>query len=386
MKVFVVGGVARSLLNFRGPLLRSMLTVGHTVYTAAGETSPAIREQLKDMGVEHFDIPLERAGLNPLSDAKVMHRLVEIFRRVRPNLTLNYTIKPVIYGSIAARLVNVPKICSMITGLGYSFGEGGAPRRILRTVTRQLYRISLKSNSVVFFQNPEDRSLFLNDRLFSKPEQAILVNGSGVDCKHYSPAPFPEIPSFLLIARLIRDKGILEYLAAARKVRQEYPQVKFYLVGGIDSNPACISQKELNTWVGDGTVEYLGRLDDVRPAIANSSVYVLPSYREGTPRTILEAMALGRPIITTNAPGCKETIKRASSNSCLSPEDDGIIEGENGFLAPVKNSAKLAEAMKKLISHPGLIQQMGAASRSFVVEKYDVHKVNAAMMTAMAIE
>src|SRR6185369_10911720 len=199
---------------------------------------------------------------------------------------------------------------------------------------------------------------------------SFVVNGSGIDVDSFAVAPLPPGPQrFLLIARLLGDKGVREYAQAARRVRSLHPAVRFVLVGWIDENPDAIRQSELDVWVADGTVEYLGRLSDVRDAIAACTVYVLPSYREGTPRTVLEAMAMGRAVITTDAPGCRET----------------VIDGQNGFLVPVKSVVALAEAMLKFIDDPSLAPQMGAHSRQVAEEKYDVHKVNALMLNKMGI-
>jgi len=190
-----------------------------------------------------------------------------------------------------------------------------------------------------------------------------------VDTEYYKPEPFAENLSFLLIARLLKDKGIREYAESATIIKQKYPKISFRLVGWIEDNPASISKKELDLWVKQGIIEYLGKLSDVRPAIAESSVYVLPSYREGTPRTVLEAMAMGRPIITTDAPGCRETVQH----------------GKNGFLVPVKNAPALVNAMEQFIRQPELTEQMGKASRQIAIEKYDVHKVNAVILKTMGL-
>ena len=197
-----------------------------------------------------------------------------------------------------------------------------------------------------------------------------VVSGSGVDVTGYSVAPLPDKPCFLLIARLLGDKGVREYAQAAQLVKTVYPEVVFRLVGWIDDNPDAITQRELDQWVDSGLLEFLGRLDDVRPAISGCSVYVLPSYREGTPRTVLEAMAMGRPVITTDAPGCRET----------------VIDRDNGFLVPVKDVQALADAMIKMIDSRGLVSKMGERSRQIAETKYDVHKVNALMLEGMGIK
>lgn len=385
MRILIIGGFSESLVNFRGPLLQALVSLGHSVFTCASGANPTVEEKLRALGVAYHSIHLSRAGMNPLVDILTLFDLLRLMRRVRPDMVLTYTIKPVIYGALAAALCGVPATLCMITGLGYAFNKPTTLGRIVRLVAIALYRVALVNSQRVFFFNPEDQELFLNLRIV-RQDQVLLTNGSGVDVDHFGVAPLPprEKVCFLLIARLLRDKGVGEYVAAARMVRAKYPQTKFLLVGDLDPNPSCISQEELKGWILEGVIEYLGYLQDVRPAIAASSVYVLPSYYEGTPRSVMEAMAMGRPIITTDAPGCRETIKRkADTNSALN--QNGVVEGENGFLVPVKDAERLAYAMEQFILQPELLDRMGTCSRAFAVEKYDVHKINAVILEAMGI-
>jgi glycosyltransferase involved in cell wall biosynthesis len=255
--------------------------------------------------------------------------------------------------------------------LGYAFtGEASGKRGLLRRLIQRLYRFGLSKSRKVFFQNPDDEALFRQLGLLPADIPSCVVNGSGVDVADYALAPLPEKPSFLLIARLLGDKGVREYAQAARKVKAQYPDAVFQLVGWIDDNPDAISQQELDEWVNTGTVEFLGKLADVRPAVADCNVYVLPSYREGTPRTVLEAMAMGRPVITTDAPGCRET----------------VTDGDNGFLVPVKAVDELAAAMVKFLENPELVAGMGERSRLVAEQKYDVHRVNEFMLGEMGIK
>jgi glycosyltransferase involved in cell wall biosynthesis len=290
-------------------------------------------------------------------------------RSIKPTYVLGYTIKPVIYGSIAAWLAGVPHRFALITGLGYAF-QGDGQRSRLQTLVQSLYSLALARVGKVFFQNPDDEALFRQRNILKKSARSVVVNGSGVDVGSFALMHLPSgPPRFLLIARLLGDKGVREYASAANAIRANHPEVRFALVGWIDENPDSISQSELDTWVAEGTLEYLGRMADVRPAIADSTVYVLPSYREGTPRTVLEAMAMGRAIITTDAPGCRET----------------VVEGENGLLVSVKSVDGLVHAMLKFVKDPGLASRMGTRARQIAEEKYDVHKVNAVMLREMGI-
>lgn len=370
LKVAVVGGSARSLINFRGPLLEAMVSAGHTVTACAPQLTPDIVDALQAIGVNSHEIPLDRTGINPKTDMLTLTHLRSLFLQLRPDVVLAYTIKPVIYASFAGKSARVPRISSMITGLGYSFGASSIKQRMLGRVARTLYKRALRANCVVFFQNPDDLSFLIEQGILDDPQKAVLINGSGVDLSHFKKVPVVTSPlTFLLIARLIRDKGIFEFVEAAKIIKTKYPNTRFCLVGPFDSNPSAIPHHVIAKWQSEGIIEYMGATKDVRPFIASASVYVLPSYREGTPRTVLEAMAMGRPIITTDAPGCKET----------------VIHGYNGYLVPVRDSHSLAKAIEQFILHPELIPRMGEASYKVAVDKYDVKKVNAVIMTSLGL-
>lgn len=364
--IVVAGGLAESLINFRGPLLKTLVQRGWRVVAVApddGVTGPA----LAALGVEFAPLPLARAGMNPLADLGTLLHFWRLLRRIRPQACLFYTIKPVIYGSLAAWLARVPRRISMITGLGYAFTEGAGGRALVLKLVQRLYRLALWRNQRVIFQNPDDLQLFVERRLVRSAAQCLRVHGSGVDLEHYQPAALPSAPVFLLVGRLLADKGVREYAAAARELKALFPAARFQLVGWLDSNPSAIPQQELDEWVASGTIEFLGRLSDVRPALRQCSVYVLPSYREGTPRSVLEALAMGRPVVTTDAPGCRET----------------VVDGVNGWLVPVRDAAALADAMRRLIDDAALRQQMGDAGLAMARELYDVHKVNAAIVAVL---
>ncbi|AOZ05348.1 glycosyltransferase family 4 protein [Cupriavidus malaysiensis] len=371
MKFLLIAGLADSLLNFRGPLIAALQSRNLEVHVAApslGQGSP-LRGRLEAMGLKVHDLPLRRTSKSIVSDLVTVIGLLRVMARVKPTYVMSYTIKPVIYGSLAAWLSRVPFRFALVTGLGYSFQGEGERGRLLALV-RRLYRFSLARVRLVFFQNPDDENLFRELGILSPKVSSCVVNGSGIDISSFLPAPLPPgPPRFLLIARLLGDKGVREYVQAAKRVREIRPDVKFGLVGWIDENPNSIGHSELSSWIAEGSVEYLGKLSDVRPAIAESSVYVLPSYREGTPRTVLEAMAMGRPIITTDAPGCRETVQ----------------DGVTGFMVPVRSVDGLYEAMMKFAATPHLIGEMGARAREMAENKYDVRKVNEAMLRQMGI-
>lgn len=371
--VLIIGGLAESLVNFRGDLLEALRTRGFEVHAAAPDLdgSPH-RSALEALGVVPHSISLARTGLNPVTDLRTFGELHALMRRVRPSHVLNYSPKPLIYGSLAARLAGVEHSTALVTGLGYAFtsGDGGLKRRLLRSLLRGLYRAGLSAASRAVFQNRDDLQVFVDLGLVA-PSRCAVIDGSGVNLDRFAVAPLPDTAEvhFLLIARLLRDKGIYEFVDAARDVRRSHPRARFHLVGWADTNPAAIAARDLAEWVREGIVTHHGRLDDVRPAIASSHVYVLPSYREGTPRTVLEAMSMGRPIITTDAPGCRET----------------VVDGRNGYLVPIRNAPALARAMRRFLDEPESIARFGAASRALAAEKYDVRKVNERLMRFMGI-
>lgn len=356
----------------------------HKVFACANGNDQEVESRLSSVGVQYLPITIERTGLNPLADMATCLQLAKLMRRLQPDVVLSYTIKPVIYGGLAARICSYPLTFSMVTGLGHAFiSTPGIKHYILKRLVSALYTSSLKCSKRVFFMNPDDINDFVSLGIIPR-SKAFLVKGTGVPLDHYAVAPLPEKPVFLLIARLLAEKGIREYKEAAAMVKRKYPGTTFLLVGDLDVNPSSITSLELSAWRQVGVIEYLGYQKDVRLAIAKASVYVLPSYREGTPRTVLEAMAMGRPVIVSNAPGCRETVAMRDGES-LDPQSAEVVEGLNGYLVPVKRADKLAEAMERFIENPGLCQAMGAMSRQIAEEKYDVHKVNAVLLREMGL-
>ena len=367
MKVLVIGGYAPSLLNFRGPLLSALASRGHDVVACAPEIDDEVRAGIEALGARAQQIPLTRAGIHPGADFRTYRALRGLIRAECPARILAYTAKPVIYGNLAAG--RRFRVHSMITGLGYAFGTASLRQRLVGGVVRRLYRGALSRSDGIFFQNPDDRALFERYRLVPRHVPVTMINGSGVDLEWYRPQPLPEEPVFLLVARLLADKGISEYVEAARRLKARWPAARFQLAGWMDPNPMNVQPEELAGWQRSGVIEYLGHLDDVRPAYAGCRVYVLPSYREGTPRTVLEAMATGRPVVTTDAPGCRET----------------VVDGESGLLVPVQDSDALERAMERFLAEPALAGRMGAKALARVREKYDVNKVNQVILDAMEL-
>lgn len=348
--------------------MQSFLREGYEVIAIAPQDAE-VEKKLAEFNINYFSIPMARNGLNPFADLSLIYQLWRILWQEKPQSVFTYTIKPIIYGSIAARLAGIKQIYSMVTGTGYVFLNTNLKSKIVGTIAQNLFRVGLQFNKLIYFQNKDNLEFFRCKKIISKRKPAMVINGSGVDCNVYQPVPYPNDISFLMIARFLYDKGIREYVEAARMIKAHYPAIKCRLIGWIDTNPNSISAAELESWIEEGIIDYLGKLDDVRPAIAQSAVYVLPSYHEGTPRTVLEAMAMSRPIITTDTMGCRET----------------VIPEKNGFLVPVQNVPALYRAMEYFILSPHEIQKMGEESRKLAVEKYDVNKVNHTILKGMGI-
>jgi glycosyltransferase involved in cell wall biosynthesis len=355
-------------------LLAAMVARGHAVTAMAPEgsgTDAEVRAQLARLGVGFAPVELERTGIDPVADARALVGLVRRLRALGPDLVLGYTIKPVIYGSLAARLAGVPNRAAMITGLGSVLASPRtAKQRVVAAIARGLYRAALAQCQAVIFQNTDDRDALSRFGAVPRRARVAVVRGSGVDLAHYAPSPLPAGPPvFVFLGRLLRDKGIAEYLAAARSVRARHPEARFRIVGWFDPKPESLTRAELAAAASDGTVEYLGATDDVRPHLAAAHVLVLPSYREGTPRSVLEAMSMNRAVITTDAPGCRDT----------------VIDGDSGLIVPVRDASALADAMLRLIASPALVARIAAAGRARAVELYDAHAVAASVLAVLGL-
>lgn len=362
--IAVVSTNAGSLVNFRGPLLTEMAARGLTVWALAPDYDDALRERVRSFGAQPVDIRMERTGMRPLRDAADMLRLRATLTRLEPDATLAYFIKPVIYGSLAAKAAGVPRRYALMAGLGYVFtpppGGESLKRRALRLMVSRLYKAGFSACRRVFFHNGDDLDYVSQAGLIDR-SKAVLIDGTGVDLSRFPITPPSTDPlRFLLIARLLAEKGVREYVEAAKAIRRNRPEVEFHLAGDLDTNPGALSRNEVEAWVSAGDIIWHGHVVDVREIIAAASVYVLPSYREGKPRSTQEAMAMGRPVVTTDAPGCRDTVD----------------EGVNGFKVPVGDAEALAKAMRRFIDNPTLIGKMGRESRRLAEERFDVDKIN----------
>lgn len=372
-KIAVVASLTLSLTNFRLELLKKMVAEGHQVTAYAPENDTRNIAKLREIGVDFVQMPMARTSLNPFGDLQTLLFLWRQFRNKKPDYVLPYTMKPIIYGLLAARLAGVKNRYALVTGLGHVFSEPQPKGKaaLVRGISVRLYRSALAGVRKVFVYNDADKADMIQHKLMAAQTPLIMVPGSGVDLELYRRSPVvADPPVFLMIARLLRDKGVGEFAEAAKQLKAKHPEVRFQLLGPYDPNPAGISADEVDAWVGHGTLEYLGETDDVRPFLANCSAYVLPSYyREGIPRTILEAMAIGRAVITTNCPGCRDTVE----------------QGKNGFIVEPRNARDLAEAMEKLIESPDDIHQMGEAAHQLARERFEVHAINRLLLGEMGL-
>ena len=366
--VLLNGSYAQSLLSFRGRFIEAMVARGHHVHVSAPNISNDIEMKLRALGANVHEVALARTGTNPIADIRYALALLRVMRAIRPDRIIGYTIKPNIWGSFAARWVGV-KSASMVTGLGFSFIPGvGLRRRILQILMQKTYSVATATNDVVVFQNPDDKRDFIAAGCLADPNKGVLVNGSGIDMAHYERAELPAAPVFLMVTRLLVSNGVREYAEAALVILRERNDCRFALAGFFDEGRDGISKHELDRWIAGG-LEYLGPLDDVRPAIRAASVYVLPSYREGTPRSVLEAMAMGRAVITTDVPGCRET----------------VVDGVNGLLVKDRETPSLVTAMRILADDAAGRSAMGAASYNYAHEKFAVEKVNLVLMDHLGL-
>lgn len=366
--ILINGSYAPSLVNFRGPLICALVAQGHRIHASAPDLVGAQADAVRALGAEPHDVPLARTGLNPLADLRYATAIRRLIRDCSIDYVLGYTIKPCIWGSLAAGMSGVPS-ASLVTGLGLAFmPASGFKQKAVQAVSRRLWRMATARNKVVIFQNPDDRQDFVASGALADPGKTRLVDGSGVDMAHFARAPLPTEPVFLMISRLLGNKGVREYAEAAVRLLDRGVKARFLLAGFHDDSLDAVTPPEVAAWEAKG-LEYLGPLDDVRPTLARCSVYVLPSYREGTPRTVLEAMAMGRPVITTDAPGCRETVRH----------------GENGLLVPVGDIDATAEVMLQLATDGDMRAEMGARGFVMCAGRYAVERVNAAMIAHLGL-
>jgi len=372
-RIALVSSYAPSLTRFRFDLIRALISEGHHVTAFAPENDQAVADALAGVGCDFEVLPMARTGTNPLADVALLIRMVRAFRRLRPDVVITYTMKPVIYGGIAARLVGVRERHALMTGLGYVFADPDprGKRRLLRDISVRLYRAGLRGVGRAFVYNSADAEDIRRFAMLEDNSRLVRVAGTGVNLSRYKQQPIPKPPlRFLFIARLLADKGVREFVAAAKRLKPDYPDAEFNILGPLDPNPKGITADEVEGWAKENTVKYLGETNDVRPFLADASVFVLPSYyREGVPRSILEAMATGRPVVTSTLPGCGDTV------------EDGV----SGYLVPPRDAESLADALSKFLVDPDLAKRMGLEARARAEAVFDVHKVNRHLLSEMKL-
>ena len=366
MKIAVLSSHTPSLFWFRMDMMHSFMALGHEVVAIGNEPAEKWVDKFKEQGIKYIAAEISRNGTNPLKDLKTLKSLKAILKQERPDKLFTYQAKTVIYGGIAANKLGITEVYPLIAGIGSVFLSDDIKSKIIRFILKTEYRYAMRKSPKIFFQNNDDVKVFTDNKIIKK-ENVVILNGSGVNLEKFTKKPLPDGIAFLCISRLIKDKGVYEYLKAARIVKEKNPNARFLLVGPYDSNPSALKPEELQPYLDDGIIEYFGEASDVRPYLEMCNVFVLPSYREGTPKTVLEAMATGRAIITTDATGCRET----------------VTNGENGYLVPIKDVDALSAAMIDLIENYDQISQMAEKGLELVKQKFDVKIVNGKINNTM---
>jgi len=362
-RILIVSSLGNSLTNFRGDFIKSLVANGYEVYAGAPEFTPEKHKDIECLGAVPVTYNLQRTGLNPFVDFKTILELKRLIRDKKIDLVFPYTIKPVIYSSIAANMCKTP-VVSLITGLGFTFTGLSLKSKVLQRLNEFLYKRSIRKNKVVVFQNVDDRNLFIKRKILTKKTKTEIVSGSGVNLNQFKfrkNLKTNGITSFIIVTRLIREKGTSLFIDAAKILKQKYPNTEFHIIGAPGNSPSAVKIDELDALHKNGTVVYHGAQSNIWEHLSQRDVFVLPTYyREGVPRSILEALSVGMPIITTDTPGCRET----------------VIEAENGFLIPTQNLEALINVMEFFIINPKRLTEMGLNSRAYAERRFDVNIIN----------
>lgn len=370
MKVCVITAATNTIPRFRIDMIDEFVRRGCEVVVFGNEPHERWDNFFGEHGVSYRTYSVSRNGMNPAVDLATKDALKKLLAEEKPDKVWTYQAKPNIYGCMAAHELGIEDIYVMMGGLGSVFRAQDAKSRIVRSIVSAEYRHAMRYAKIVFFQNMEDVEVFEGLRILNR-DKVVLTRGSGVNISAYPQAAFPPEMRFLFVGRLVRGKGVLDYLGAARIVKKSHPEVGFDLVGPFDSNPTAVKPEDIQPYIEDGTVSFHGEQKNVRPFQEASSAFVLPSYYgEGTPKSALEAMSTGRPLIVADAVGCREVVK----------------EGVNGFLVPPKDPEAIAAAMTRLVEEPALKERMGSESRNMAEDVFDVRKVNDVICSAMGVD
>ncbi|USE83191.1 glycosyltransferase family 4 protein [Acinetobacter tibetensis] len=374
--IVFIGTIASSIYDFRADLIRSLLKQGHRIYAFTSQYTVEDINKIEQLGAIPVTYTLNRGGLNPLADIVATYQLLKKIKHINPDVVFSYFAKPVIFGTLAAKLAKVPRVIGMLEGLGYTFTEQpeglSHKTKFIRYIQVFLYKMALPMLDQLIFLNPDDPKDLL-ETYSIKVKKVVILGGIGLNLQEYPYQPVDDISlpiKFLFIGRLLKEKGIHEFVQAAKLVKKQYPKTQFTILGQIDTfNIGALQQAELDDLIASCVVEYRGQVNNVKDWITNSHVFVLPSYREGVPRSTQEAMAIGRAIITTDVPGCRET----------------VIQNRNGFIIPRWDSKTLAEYMIYFIENPKQIRFMGDESHKIAIDKFDVEKVNQRLQNILGV-
>lgn len=367
-KILIIAPKTKTLINFRKDLIKDFLNYGYEVVTVSPEEG--FEKQLNDLGVKSIILKMDKNSTSIFSNIKYWKELTKIVKKENPDKIFSYTIKPNIFGAIAGHKCKIEDVYSMVTGVGYVYTTDSFKARILQIICGLGYKIAFKYSKKVIFQNIDDLELFVNKKYLNK-DKSYVVDGSGVNTDRFMRKPLPEEDSFVMISRLLKPKGVCEYFEAAKLVKEKYPNTKFLFVGGYSKTQYSVDYELIDReYFKTGIIDYCGETNDITQFVKQARVFVLPSYYgEGIPRTLLEALAMARPVITTNNRGCKETVK----------------DGVNGFIVPVKDPSALAEKMIYMIEHRDELDQMAEESYKYCKERFDIEIINKKMLEIMEI-
>lgn len=396
MKILVLTADANTLVYHRGDLIRDFAAHGCEVVTSAAEDYPHVREFVAKLGGRHRAIRMTRSKVNPLKDLVTLWDMWRLFRTEKPDALFAYTIKSVVYGCVVARLARIPRVYALLPGLGFTFVKPVTwKQKIVTFISEALHRFALKRADVIFMQNHDDMRLFTDLRMLPEGVPVHVTAGSGVNMEEFGHAPLAASDGliaagrvrFVLVSRLLISKGVRVYAEAARRMKQLHPHAEFHLVGPFDPNPNRVDESEVRQWVAEGTLIHHGMVKDVAALLKTMHVFVLPTwYREGVPHATLEALATGRPVITTDSVGARECVKLTTEGELQREGGEMLMQGENGFLCQPQNVAAIGCAMEWYLDHKDQIAVHGRASRQLAAEVFDVRLVNEIITRAMRLK
>jgi len=369
MKVLFLCAHTPTYIWHRWELLETISKMGHEVIAVGPGKFEEWKEKFEGIGVRYMQVAVSRTGMNPVVDYRSYRAIMTLLINEAPDKVFVYMSKTVVLGSLAAAKVGIEDVYALIGGLGSIIRGTGLKNYIFKMGLKSLYTKAFQNCKTVFFHNDDDARVLVDGNVLPK-DKVTVVNGSGVNLTKFTPQPFPTLLTFLFAGRLIKDKGIREYLIACKAIKKENPEVRCLVVGRFDSKPTVIKRKIIRRYIDEGIIEYFDENDDIRPFITMSSVVILPSYHEGRPKILLEAMAMGRPVITTDVPGCRETLEN----------------GKNGYLVNANDSEDLASKMKNFIENPGIEIKMGEESIHEAQNQYDVKIINHEILKTLDIK